>query len=165
MGFALQSALRKALVAGNDVSYTKLPSKLQRFVKALDKDISLQLEFRSAEAEFQSIVDQEIVDALILYSEFIKSESKGSGVLLILDELGKFLEYAAMYPERQDIYLLQQLAEAASRSGETPFFRLGGFYIKGLVPTPIVWIRLLNKNGKRLLDDLKKFYLINPLTR
>ena len=30
-----------------------------------------------------------------------------------------------MYPERQDIYLLQQLAEAASRSGETPFFVLG----------------------------------------
>ena len=30
-----------------------------------------------------------------------------------------------MYPERQDIYLLQQLAEAASRSGDTPFFVLG----------------------------------------
>ena len=109
LGFALQSALRKSLATGNDVSYTKLPSKLQRF----------------AEDEIPGIGDQEIVDALILYSEFIKSESKGSGVLLILDELGKFLEYAAMYPERQDIYLLQQLAEAASRSGETPFFVLG----------------------------------------
>ena len=30
-----------------------------------------------------------------------------------------------MYPEHQDIYLLQQLAEAASRSGETPFIVLG----------------------------------------
>ena len=108
-------------------SYTKLPSKLQRFAKVLDKDTPLQLEFRPAEGEIPGIGDQEIVDALIRYSEFIKSESKGSGVLLILDELGKFLEYAAMYPERQDIYLLQQLAEAASRSGETPFFRLGAF--------------------------------------
>ena len=125
LGFALQSALRKSLTTGNDVSYTKLPSKLQRFAKVLDKDTPLQLEFRPAEGEIPGIGDQEIVDALILYSEFIKSESKGSGVLLILDELGKFLEYAAMYPERQDIYLLQQLAEAASRSGETPFFVLG----------------------------------------
>ena len=125
LGLALQSALRKSLVAGNGVSYTKLPSKLQRFAKVVDKDIPLQLEFRPAEDKTLGIGDQEIVDALILYSEFIKSKSKGSGILLILDELGKFLEYAAMYPERQDIYLLQQLAEAASRSGETPFFVLG----------------------------------------
>ena len=125
LSLALQSALRKSLATGNDVSYTKLPSKLQHFAKVLDKDTPLQLEFRPAEGEIPGIGDQEIVDALILYSEFIKSESKGSGVLLILDELGKFLEYAAMYPERQDIYLLQQLAEAASRSGETPFFVLG----------------------------------------
>ena len=30
-----------------------------------------------------------------------------------------------MYPDRQDIYLLQQLAEAASRSDDIPFFVLG----------------------------------------
>ena len=125
LGLALQSALRKSLVVGNGDSYTKLPSKLQRFAKVVDKDLPLQLEFRPAEDKTLGIGDQEIVDALILYSEFIKSESKGSGILLILDELGKFLEYAAMYPERQDIYLLQQLAEAASRSGETPFVVLG----------------------------------------
>ena len=125
LGIALQSALRKSLATGIDVSYTKLPPKLQRLAKVWDKDIPLQFEFGPANDEIPSISDQEIVDALILYSEFIKSDSRGSGVLLILDELGKFLEYAAMYPERQDIYLLQQLAEAASRSGETPFFVLG----------------------------------------
>ncbi len=125
LGLALQSALRKSLVAGNGVSHKKLPSKLQRFATVLDKEMPVQLEFRPAEDNTLGIGDQEIVDALILYSEFIKSESIGSGILLILDELGKFLEYAAMYPERQDIYLLQQLAEAASRSGETPFVVLG----------------------------------------
>ena len=125
LNLALKSALRKSLLAGDEVSFSKLPSKLRSIAKALDKDVSLQLEFRPAENAIPGSGDQEIVDALILYSEFIKSESKGAGVLLILDELGKFLEYAAMYPERQDIYLLQQLAEAASRSGETPFFVLG----------------------------------------
>ena len=72
-----------------------------------------------------SITDDEIVEGFIQYSQLVKSKSKGSGVLLILDELGKFLEFSAMYPDSQDIYLLQQLAEAASRSGGTPFFVLG----------------------------------------
>ncbi|MDY7577262.1 hypothetical protein RGU70_02820 [Herbaspirillum sp. RTI4] len=43
------------------------------------------------------------------------------GLLLILDELGKNLEYAARNPEHDDIFLLQRLAEEASRSGEKAF--------------------------------------------
>ena len=66
-----------------------------------------------------------MLSVLTELSQFAKSKSKGSGVLLILDELGKFLEFAAMYPDYQDIYFLQQLAEAASRSGDTPLFVLG----------------------------------------
>ncbi len=49
---------------------------------------------------------------------------KHQGVLLILDELGKALEYAARHPG-EDIYLLQELAEAASRSGESPLVVIG----------------------------------------
>ena len=52
----------------------------------------------------------------------IISESKAKGLLLILDELGKFLEFAALHPERQDVFLLQRLAEAASRSADEPLF-------------------------------------------
>lgn len=69
--------------------------------------------------------DNEIVDILCQFSKKIKSDSKGSGVLLIIDELGKFLEYAAMHPDKQDIYILQRLAESASRSGDTPLFIIG----------------------------------------
>ena len=123
---ALQSALGKALVdTGYDVSNTKLPPELRQVIDTLDGDVPLQPDFRPAEEEIPGIGDEKIVNALIRYSELIKSDSKGSGILLILDELGKFLEFAAMYPEHQDIYLLQQLAEAASRSGETPLFVLG----------------------------------------
>ncbi len=42
------------------------------------------------------------------------------GLLLIVDELGKFLEYAASDQVHGDVYFLQQLAEAASRS-KAPF--------------------------------------------
>jgi hypothetical protein len=42
------------------------------------------------------------------------------GVLLVLDELGKNLEFAAQNPESDDIFLLQRLAEEAARSGDQP---------------------------------------------
>ncbi len=39
-----------------------------------------------------------------------------AGILLIVDELGKFLEYGATNPEHGDVFVLQELAEAATRS-------------------------------------------------
>lgn len=48
-----------------------------------------------------------------------------TGVLLVLDELGKFLEYAALHPDRDDVYALQRLAEAAARSGDHPLILVG----------------------------------------
>ena len=47
-------------------------------------------------------------------------ESGGSGLLLVVDELGKFLEYATQYPRQGDIFVLQTLAEFADRSAKTP---------------------------------------------
>lgn len=55
----------------------------------------------------------------------MRSSGKADGLVIILDEMGKFLEFAALHPDRQDIYLLQMLAEAASRSGDTPIFVVG----------------------------------------
>lgn len=48
----------------------------------------------------------------------------GTGLLLIIDELGKFLEYAAQSPEKGDVFVLQTLAEFATRSDQTPLFLL-----------------------------------------
>lgn len=39
-----------------------------------------------------------------------------SGLLVILDELGKFLEFAAQHPEKSDLQVLQEMAEMAVRS-------------------------------------------------
>ncbi len=47
------------------------------------------------------------------------------GLVLILDELGKPLEFSATCPEQGDIFLLQELAELAARSGETPLILIG----------------------------------------
>ena len=49
---------------------------------------------------------------------------EGTGILLVIDELGKFLEYATQYPAQGDMFVLQTLAEFADRSEETPLFLL-----------------------------------------
>ena len=48
----------------------------------------------------------------------------GQGLLLVIDELGKFLEYAAQYPAQGDVFVLQTLAEFATRSDQTPLLFL-----------------------------------------
>ena len=49
-------------------------------------------------------------------------ESGGSGLLVVVDELGKFLEYATQQPAQGDMFVLQTLAEFADRSAKTPLF-------------------------------------------
>jgi hypothetical protein len=66
--------------------------------------------------------DDEVFELIQSVNSRLVTESKAKGLLLILDELGKFLEFAALHPERQDVFLLQRLAEAASRSAAEPFF-------------------------------------------
>ena len=70
----------------------------------------------------QEPTDDEVFRLIIEVNKRIISDSKGKGLLLILDELGKSLEFAALYPQRQDVFLLQRLAEAASRSSDEPLF-------------------------------------------
>lgn len=47
------------------------------------------------------------------------------GILLIVDEMGKLLEYCSAHPDKSDIFLLQELAELATRSGATPLVMVG----------------------------------------
>ena len=51
------------------------------------------------------------------------AEVSQGGLVLIVDELGKYLEFAARTPS-EDVFILQQLAEAAARS-EKPFLFIG----------------------------------------
>jgi len=66
--------------------------------------------------------DEQILNAVIEVNSRIIADRKGTGLILILDELGKFFEFAALQPQRQDVFLLQRMAEAASRSGDKPLF-------------------------------------------
>lgn len=65
-----------------------------------------------------------VVNAIEALSDAAK-EAGYAGVLLIVDELGKLFEYAARYPQKSDIFLLQELAEHAARSGGRPILFVG----------------------------------------
>jgi hypothetical protein len=71
------------------------------------------------------IPDSAVLNLIAEANEHITTSGKGTGLLIIIDELGKFLEFAALNPDKQDIFLLQSLAENASRSGKTPLFIVG----------------------------------------
>lgn len=62
---------------------------------------------------------------LELFSKITKAINSSSdqkiGLLVIIDELGKLLEYAALNPQESDIFILQELAEA-TKNAENPFF-------------------------------------------
>jgi len=70
----------------------------------------------------QEPTDDQVYELILEVNRRIIGDEKGKGLLIILDELGKALEFAALHPERQDVYLLQRLAEGASRSGSEPLF-------------------------------------------
>jgi len=71
------------------------------------------------------LTDTVAIDLLQEATAYACGTGKGTGLLIILDELGKFLEFAALHPDRQDVFFLQGLAEAAARSGKTPLFVVG----------------------------------------
>lgn len=70
-------------------------------------------------------IDEDALELLQAFHSFIRRRADKTGILIILDELGKFLEFAALYPDRHDVYFLQRLAEVAARSSDTPIFVVG----------------------------------------
>ncbi len=69
--------------------------------------------------------DREAIKLIEDVASEVTSKGMFDGVLLIIDELGKFLEFAALNPEQQDVYFLQTLAETSCRSGTSPIYTLG----------------------------------------
>jgi len=67
-------------------------------------------------AKKQTVTTSEIVDLLKRLRQAVE-QAQGKGILIIIDELGKFLEYEARHQGSNDIYLLQALAELSVEGG------------------------------------------------
>lgn len=68
--------------------------------------------------------NEEIIQYLDQLGDRIRSKKIGDGLLLVLDELGQNLRYAAQHPDDDDIFLLQRLGEKAARSNGRPLMVL-----------------------------------------
>jgi hypothetical protein len=89
------------------------------------KNIAGQLNASLALATHSAPLDtRRIVSALETVSSAVRDEGY-KGILLVIDELGKLFEYAARYPRKGGVYVLQELAEHVSRSHEIPVILIG----------------------------------------
>ncbi|TGE15015.1 hypothetical protein [Hymenobacter elongatus] len=121
----LAPALLPVLVTGSKEAMGR--AILRALVDALRNtaaDAGLFNELQAASSKGQALTDLEVLDWVQRVHRHIVATHQAGGLLLILDEAGKFLEYAAERPDQQDVYLLQGLAEAAARSGDAPLFVL-----------------------------------------
>ncbi|MEI6914099.1 MAG: hypothetical protein WCL39_03110 [Armatimonadota bacterium] len=72
--------------------------------------------------ESKSPSTKAVVEVFEDLARIAASRHEASGVVVVVDELGKLLEHAALRPEDSDIQILQEMAEAASRSHENPLW-------------------------------------------
>lgn len=70
---------------------------------------------RLTEAATQTVIPTHEILDLVEELRSAVAAKKGKGLLIIFDELGKFLEYEARHYGANDIYLLQALAEKAAK--------------------------------------------------
>jgi hypothetical protein len=111
-------ALLRGLIHGTDyflASFARHRGRPRKKVNACR--ITLRDIIREARAAISSDVSDEIVVDLYQRTAAAVHVVTNGGLLLIIDELGKLLEYAALYPDRSDLHVLQSLAERASRIG------------------------------------------------
>jgi len=99
-----QNNIRTAFKSGND-GWVVIP--------VVGKRASIAAELASALAQAKGQTTSRRKSLNIVADIVATAEANPNGVLLVIDELGKFLESAAL--DNEDIYILQELAEAASR--------------------------------------------------
>ncbi|MBI1374268.1 MAG: hypothetical protein GC159_16250 [Phycisphaera sp.] len=81
----------------------------RRGAAALRKKIDAAIDAPMSDGDLLTLIDS-------AYQVLSSNGGDASGLVLIVDELGKLLEYAGEHPARSDVYVLQQIAEYAVRA-------------------------------------------------
>lgn len=116
--------LLPVLVSGNNASLRH--AVLRGLHQALDaqeplRDGRLRLPRMVASAADDPNVDpQHVADLFAQAGALVTERTAWAGLVLIVDELGQFLDYTARQGDERDLFVLQTLAEMAARSGGTP---------------------------------------------
>ena len=99
---------------------------LKQSLKHFEKDGQIKPLLHELDNWTSETESRAIIEWIKLLIEEISQKKYGYlGMLLVFDEMGKPLEFASAHPDQTDIYLLQELAEFANRSGDTPFIFVG----------------------------------------
>jgi len=109
----LTHTIIRALDFGADRFWSKKRNKID-LAKRLS-DLSLEIESGKAVTN---------IDILAILKEVLQKAE--APVILLIDELGKTLEFASMHQRTEDLYLLQQIAELKPNKGQT-------FYLVGML--------------------------------
>lgn len=101
------------LIVGQRASFTStFLSALGQSLKSIAPSLAQKI---SKAATAESLSDSDAVSWLEQAAAAAQATKRG-GLLIVVDEFGKFLEYAALHPETEDLFVLQHLAETAARS-------------------------------------------------
>jgi len=117
-------SLLAVLTPGNNSSLRR--AVVQSLLDALERSRLSTPEIKQFRQHLTACIQNEPLDPVTtaeLVAEaarLLKSEGTYAGILLIIDELGQYLDYAAHHDDERDLFVLQSLAEMAARSGDTP---------------------------------------------
>lgn len=103
----LKSVVFKALKNGVNSFWSAIPGAKPNVLSRLDKALSK--------------LDKGVNPSNDLVLSLIQdiAEASKSGLIIVIDELGKVLEYSANNPSEKDLFLLQQIAELPSNNNGT----------------------------------------------
>ena len=111
-----RAPLGKSLLRGLTNAMDRLPSEEAYSADILGLFPEWELQSVSSEA-----TGREVAQAYETAAQAVRDRVPHcQGLLVVIDELGKFLEYAALHPEDGDVQALQELAESAVRSTSAP---------------------------------------------
>lgn len=101
-------------------------------------------------------------DAVVLLRDALRANGQFDGLLVVIDEMGKFLE-ASGEAEGFDIFRLQSLAETASRSGDAP---LGVILIlhKGFQSYAEDWRTSRRSEWEKVAERFEELVFDHPLS-
>ena len=106
---SMSKRLVKGLADAAEVYWKSIPGRSPKIIKDL-KD-----------AATSNSPSSEIMNLVVALQERLE-KTRCKGILLIIDELGKFLEFEARHYGANDIYLLQALAEHACKGSKVNLF-------------------------------------------